>query len=148
MVVPNSLGRLQEAGQYPRPGEHAGWLGKRYNPLTTQIDKKSLTDNPYWRDCTDEELTFQIAGMTTNNSITLNQWQNRRSLMEQFDEERRRSEGIGNPSTFDAFRQRAFALVTSEKTRDALNIRSGVCRSHSRLGRTRTFSGDVGRCHR
>ena len=135
MVVPNSLGRLQEAGQYPRPGEHAGWLGKRYNPLTTQIDKKSLTDNPYWRDCTDEELTFQIAGMTTNNSITLNQWQNRRSLMEQFDEERRRSEGIGNPSTFDAFRQRAFALVTSEKTRDALNIRKESPELRDRYGR-------------
>ena len=135
MVVPNSLGRLQEAGQYPRPGEHAGWLGKRYNPLTTQIDKKSLTDNPYWRDCTDEELTFQIAGMTTNNSITLNQWQNRRSLMEQFDEQRRRSEGIGKPSTFDAFRQRAFALVTSEKTRDALNIRKESPELRDRYGR-------------
>jgi hypothetical protein len=24
MVLPNSLGKLQEAGQYPRPGEHAG----------------------------------------------------------------------------------------------------------------------------
>ncbi len=38
-VLPNTLGRLQEAGQYPRPGEHAGWLGRRFNPLTTQIDK-------------------------------------------------------------------------------------------------------------
>ena len=63
VVVPNSLGRLQEAGQYPRPGEHAGWLGRRFNPLTTQIDKRSLTDNPYWRDCSDEELTFQRTGL-------------------------------------------------------------------------------------
>ena len=135
MVVPNSLGRLQEAGQYPRPGEHAGWLGKRYNPLTTQIDKKSLTDNPYWRDCTDEELTFQIAGMTTNNSITLNQWQNRRSLMQQFDEERRLSDRMVKPSTLDAFRQRAFALVTSEKTREALNIRKESTELRDRYGR-------------
>lgn len=71
MVVPNSLGRLQEAGQYPRPGEHAGWLGRRYNPVTTQVNKKSLKDNPYWRECTDEELTYQIAGMHTQDGITL-----------------------------------------------------------------------------
>ncbi len=135
MVVPNSLGRLQEAGQYPRPGEHAGWLGQRYNPLTTQIDKKSLTDNPYWRDCTDEELTFQISGMSANNSITLDQWQNRRSLMQQFDEERRLSDRMVKPSTLDAFRQRAFALVTSEKTREALNIRKESTELRDRYGR-------------
>ena len=28
VVLPNSLGRLQEAGQYKRPGEYAGWLGR------------------------------------------------------------------------------------------------------------------------
>lgn len=39
VVLPNSLGHLQEMGQYPRPGEHAGWLGKAYNPLTTSIEK-------------------------------------------------------------------------------------------------------------
>ena len=50
-VVPNSLGRLQEAGQYRRPGEHAGWLGRRYNPPTTSVDKRDLKDNPYFRDC-------------------------------------------------------------------------------------------------
>src|SRR5262249_18841784 len=62
-VVPNSLGRLQEAGQYLRPGEHAGWLGRRYNPLTTMVDKKDMSDNPYWRECSDRELTFQIEGL-------------------------------------------------------------------------------------
>ena len=60
VVMPNTLGKLQEAGQYLRPGEHAGWLGQAYNPLTTVIEKRSLTDNPYWRDCSDEELTFAV----------------------------------------------------------------------------------------
>ena len=53
----------RKSGQYLRPGEHAGWLGRRYNPLTTVVDKKDLNDNPYWRDCRDEELTFQIEGL-------------------------------------------------------------------------------------
>ena len=58
-VVPNWLGRLQEGGQYRRPGQYAGWLGNGFDPMTTAIDKRDLTDNPYWRDCTDEELTFR-----------------------------------------------------------------------------------------
>ena len=80
MVVPNSLGRLQQAGQYPRPGEHAGWLGQRYNPLTTKVDKKSLEDNPYWRNCTDDELTYEIAGMAATEGVTVDRLGARQSL--------------------------------------------------------------------
>lgn len=134
MVVPNSLGRLQDAGQYPRPGEHAGWLGRRYNPLTTQIDKKSLTDNPYWRDCTDDELTFNIAGMAANDGLTLDRLRTRQSLLEQFDDERRRLAFRGATS-FDAFRERAVSLVTSEKTREALDIGREPAELRSRYGR-------------
>src|ERR1700722_7502905 len=63
VVVPNSLGRLQEGLVLRRPGEYAGWLGSAYEPLTTAIDKRSTTDNPYWRDCTDDGLHFQIQGL-------------------------------------------------------------------------------------
>lgn len=134
LVVPNSLGRLQEAGQYPRPGEHAGWLGQRYNPLTTQIDKKSLTDNPYWRDCSDEELTFQIAGMAAGEGITLDRLRTRQTLLGQFDAELRRS-APPSQAGYDAFQQRAFALVTSAKTRDALDIRREPPELRDRYGR-------------
>jgi uncharacterized protein (DUF1501 family) len=113
---------LQEAGQYPRPGEHAGWLGASYNPLTTRIDKKSLTDNPYWRDCSDEELTFQLEGMSQRDGITLDRMLNRQSLLVQFNDQRRQLERIGAPA-MDSFRQRALALVTSDKTREALDIK-------------------------
>lgn len=135
MVVPNSLGRLQEMGQYPRPGEHAGWLGQRYNPLTTQIDKKSVTDNPYWRDCSDEELNYQIAGMAAREGITLDRQRTRQSLLEQFDIERRRSSHKKAPAGYDAFQERAFALVTSEKTREALDIRRERPELRDRYGR-------------
>ncbi|HTI50858.1 MAG TPA: DUF1501 domain-containing protein, partial [Planctomycetaceae bacterium] len=135
MVVPNSLGRLQEAGQYPRPGEHAGWLGQRYNPLTTQIDKKSLTDNPYWRDCSDEELTFQIAGMSLREGLTVDRQRARQSLLERFDIERRRTSARRSAAGYDAFQERAFALVTSEKTREALDIRRERAELRDRYGR-------------
>jgi hypothetical protein len=62
-VVPNRLGRLQENGQYVRPGEYGGWLGTSVNPLTTKVDRRGLTDNPYWRDCSDAELRCRIEGL-------------------------------------------------------------------------------------
>jgi hypothetical protein len=133
-VLPNSLGRLQEAGQYPRPGEHAGWLGRAYNPLTTAVDKRDLQDNPYWRDCTDEELRFQIAGQSSAAEVRLDRLQRRRGLLEQFDAERRRLDDEGTAS-FDRLRQRALGLVCSERTREALNIRAEPDRVRERYGR-------------
>lgn len=123
MVLPNSLGRLQEAGQYPRPGEHAGWLGARYNPLTTRIDKKSLTDNPYWRDCTDEELNFQIEGLIEREGMTLDRMRSRTSLLNQFNQAQRQLDQVLDQHPMDLYRQRALALVSSEKTRVALDIK-------------------------
>ncbi|MFO0904089.1 MAG: DUF1501 domain-containing protein [Pirellulales bacterium] len=135
MVVPNSLGRLQEKGQYPRPGEHAGWLGLRYNPLTTQVEKRSLTDNPYWRDCTDDELNFQIAGMTAREGLTLDRLQGRQSLLDQFQAERERLDRLSGAGQFDAFRQRALALITSDETRVALDIRREPAELRDKYGR-------------
>jgi hypothetical protein len=45
-VLPNSLGRLQEAGQYLRPGEHAGWLGRRYNPCRPSWTRRTSRTIP------------------------------------------------------------------------------------------------------
>lgn len=134
MVLPNSLGALQEKGQYPRPGEHAGWMGPRYNPLTTQVPKRSLTDNPYWRDCTDEELTFQIAGMKTPEGVSLDRLDRRRSLLQQFDSSRQQLDHF-DAASYDPFREKAFSLMTSEKTRKALDIRSEPVELRDRYGR-------------
>ncbi len=135
MVIPNSLGRIEQAGQYPRPGEHAGWMGRRYNPLTTQIDKKSLTDNPYWRVCTDDELTFQIAGMAQGQDLTLDRLNRRRSLMEQFDVARQQLERTKATTSYSAFQERALGLIASTKTREALNITREPAALRDRYGR-------------
>lgn len=135
MVLPNSLGRLQEAGQYPRPGEYAGWLGQRYNPVTTKIDKKNLTDNPYWRDCSDEELTFEIEGMAAGQELTLDRLDRRRSLLDQFDSQRARLDASASLAGYSAFQQRAIGLVTSPQTRQALDIRQERSETRDRYGR-------------
>ena len=136
-VVPNSLGRLQESGQYLRPGEHAGWLGRRYNPLTTVVDKKDLKDNPYWRACGDAELTYQIEGLVASEGLTLARMGRRASLLERFDAGLRAldRDGAARARTFDSHQRRALALATSETTRNALDVRREDPRIRDRYGR-------------
>lgn len=134
LVVPNHLGHLQESGQYRRPGEYAGWLGHSYNPLTTRINKRELTDNPYWRDCSDEELTFQIAGLDPLVDLKLERVQQRADLLKQFDQQRRILDERTNRET-DLLRQRALGLVTSSRTREALDVRSESDALRDRYGR-------------
>ena len=134
-VVPNSLGRLQEAGQYLRPGEHGGWLGRRYNPLTTVVDKKDLKDNPYWRDCSDAELTYQIEGLSPTTGLDLDRINRRATLLQQFDDRRRLLDEVVRVRDFDRFRRRALDLATSEATRRALDIRGEDPRLRDRYGR-------------
>ena len=120
-VIPNSLGRLQEAGQYRRPGEHAGWLGRSFSPITTSIDKKTPEDNPYWRGCTDTELTFQIDGLVKSTEIPGNRVLMRESLLGQFDSVRESVDKTGLAG-FTTLHQKAMALLTSDRTRDALDF--------------------------
>jgi len=136
-VVPNTLGRLQEAGMFPRPGEHAGWLGRRYNPITTVVDKKDLKDNPYWRDCDDSELTFQLDGLSAAAGLRLDRMQKRSSLLSQFDAGRRAldRDAAARERVFDSNQRRAFALATSETTRRALDVRREDPRLRDRYGR-------------
>src|SRR5205807_4413956 len=112
-VVPNYLGRLEQAGQYRRPGQYAGWLGRSYDPLSTAIDKKDLKDNPYWRDCADDELTFQLDGLVPPRELRPERLDARRSLLEQFDARRRTFDRRRTVEAFDRFRRRAFGLVAS-----------------------------------
>ena len=136
-VVPNSLGRLQEAGQYLRPGEHAGWLGRRCNPLTTVVDKRDPKDNPYWRDCSDAELTFQLEGLAASDGLGIHRMQRRATLLEQFDAGRRVLDrtAAARERAFDSHHRRALALATSPVTRRALDLGREDPRVRDRYGR-------------
>src|SRR5947209_4552009 len=88
-VVPDYLGRLEQAGQYRRPGQYAGWLGRSHDPLTTVVNKRDLQDNPYWRACSDAELTFEIDGLAPPEGVTAERTGARQSLLAQFDAARK-----------------------------------------------------------
>lgn len=134
-VVPNYLGRLQETLNLYRPGEYAGWLGRTYEPLTTAIDKRDPKDNPYWRNNTDDELTFQIQGLVPSKEISLNRLHSRIGLLEQFDQQRRQLDQHEDIYYYNRFQQTAFDLVSSEKTRKALDIRQESDKLRDEYGR-------------
>jgi len=136
VVAPNFLGRLQEYSvQLVRPGEYAGWLGRRHDPLTTRIDKRDPKDNPYIRPCSEEELDYQVQGLSAVKEISLSRLENRAALLDQFDAARRALDVGRTLQTYDRFQDRAMSLVTSPRTREALDIRREPDHIRDRYGR-------------
>ena len=120
IYLPNRLGHLQG---YDRTGQYAGWLGSAYNALATDIRKRGKSDNPFFRDCTDDELDFRIKGLVSSDELSLERLRGRQSLLDQFDIARRTHELQAVFQTQDQLRARAASLVTSDKIRTALDIR-------------------------
>lgn len=131
-VLPNRLGRLQDRGQYIRPGEYGGWLGQAFNPMTTVIDKRDGKDNPYWRACEDGELSFEIEGLKP--VIPVGRIKERVNLLDQFEAVRARLD-VGDGDALDRHRRRAMALISSDRTSGALNICAEPPAIRDRYGR-------------
>ncbi|MGK0186124.1 MAG: hypothetical protein ACI9R3_001907 [Verrucomicrobiales bacterium] len=131
-ALPNWLGRLQDKGQYRRPGHYGGWLGSSYDPLTTAIDKRNDADNPYWRDCTDQELTFQMEGLAPE--LDVGRIRERVTLLKQFERVQRQLDA-GGADALDHHRKRALSLVASGEASRALDIRKEPDSMRDRYGR-------------
>jgi hypothetical protein len=136
VYLPNRLGHLQTyTSKLDRPGQYAGWLGRGFDPLATAIRKRDDNDNPFYRACTDEELDFSIQGLEFQEGLSLDRLNQRRSLVAQFDEARRAEDRGAREASYDRFRQRALALVSSEKVRRALDVREESPATRDRYGR-------------
>lgn len=135
VVLPNWLGALQDKGQYRRPGQYAGWLGRGYDPLNTDIQKRTVDDNPYWRDCSDDELKYELQGLASRESLTVDRMNRRSSLLQQLDTTRRSLDRARTVAAFDQFRQRALDLVTSDRAQKALDISREPAKLRDQYGR-------------
>jgi hypothetical protein len=134
--LPKPLGHIQKfATKLERPGQYGGWLGRGYDPLATDFQKRDENDEPYFRDCTDDELDFSIGGLGVPPGLTLDRLDGRQSLLAQFDAGRRALDGSQSVEAYNGFRRRALALVSSSKTRDALNVRLEPAATRDRYGR-------------
>lgn len=132
VYLPNKLGHIQG---YDRLGQYAGWLGRQYNALATGIRKRNPTDNPYFRDCTEEDLQFRLKELDGAPELTLDRLNERRGLLDQLDDQRRLLDQGVRLASFDRTRDRAFTLATSEKLRNALDLRREPDAFRDRYGR-------------
>ncbi len=132
VYLPNPLGHIQG---YDRAGGYAGWLGNTYNALATHIGKRGPTDNPYFRDCTDDELDFRIQGLDAPSVLTLDRTQRRIGLLGQFDEARSRIDRARTHGEFDRLHARAVDLITSQSMRTAFDLREEPEPLRDRYGR-------------
>lgn len=121
VYLPKRLGHF--AG-YDINGQYAGWLGNAYNGLATDIScKRAADDNPYFRDCTDEELDYRISGLEPIPDVTLDRLNRRESLLEQFTTQRRELDQASSVRNFNSSRERALSLLTSKEISEAFDIR-------------------------
>jgi hypothetical protein len=104
-----------------RPGPYGGFLGKRFDPLCSEVKpaidpKPPAGRRPMWLG------TPALADTTLAADMTLDRLDSRKTLLQQIDDQQRRAEANGTLQTFDRVRQRAFSLLTASKLKTAFDI--------------------------
>ncbi len=132
IYLPRLLGHF--AG-YDINGQYAGWLGKAHDPMATAIRKRHATDNPFFRDCTDKDLNFRLAGLDPLPSVTIDRLDTRQRLLAQFDAQRPGLDRAAAVRTFNTQQRQALRLLTSPDVARAFDLRHEPGRLRDRYGR-------------
>lgn len=132
IFLPRRLGHM--AG-YDINGQYAGWLGRAYNGIAANIGKRHANDNPFFRDCSDDELDFRLPGLDPVPELTLERFDRRATLLQQLDAQRRRLDQAAAVRDFDSLRARALSLLTSDQVGAAFDIRREPGSLRDRYGR-------------
>lgn len=103
---------------FKRGGPHAGFLGAAYDPVWSDHEGDAPKGDPY-RGIT-LQSRFQL-GQRGTPDITLDHLSQRRSLLQQFDRERRQLDAVPQRG-FDRQQELAFNLLTSARMRQALDL--------------------------
>jgi hypothetical protein len=120
-------------GEVPRAGPYAAFLGNAYNPIWTEFrgratvrTVKTLQEQrlevmePYMGISPDSR--FELASATRlAPDITLDRLQRRRSLVQQMEQARRRTESTAERG-MDRYRQMAYELIGSTRLQQALDL--------------------------
>jgi len=124
----------KRAGEVPRAGPYAAFLGGDYNPVWTEFHgegtrkvlktlqgQKLEVLEPYVG--IGPESRFELSTSTELPvDMTLDRLNRRRSLVEQFDRSRKEIEHASAARNLDRYRQMAHLMLGSEKIRTALDV--------------------------
>jgi hypothetical protein len=137
----------QRTGEVHRAGPYAAFLGSAYNPHFTTFHGKATAkitktlaeatkefDEPYVGISPDSH--FALGGEPAAD-LTLDRLDRRKSLLDQFEDARRRREKLSPTyETGDPYREMAYALLGSEKLRQALDVRREPAKVRESYGHT------------
>jgi hypothetical protein len=123
---------------FRRAGPYAGFLGRRYDPLTTacQPFRDPGTPAPGPGHPQIVRGVPYLPDSLLGGDLTLDRLDRRRDLLQQMDEQLRRAESAPALNTFDRVQQRAFNLLTSAKVRAAFDLEREDPKRLERYGRT------------
>jgi hypothetical protein len=104
------------------PGQHASFLGKRHDPLF-------FTQDPSSPD-------FALPELSLPANLPIERLEARRELQKLIDEQSRLLEHAAAAQGFDAYYEKALAMLSSTRLRDAFNLPAEPAAVRERYGRT------------
>lgn len=110
-------------GNFPWPGQDAGYLGRRFDP---------------WRmHCDPNQNSFQVPGMQPLVDMAEIRYDERRSLLQQMDARLGRLQRSPSMAKYDLYAQQAIKLVAGERGRSAFDLNQETPEMRERYGRSR-----------
>src|SRR5439155_19869173 len=117
----------------PQAGPYGGFLGRRDDPLCTRVGRVGDAMNRL-NSVTPQMLDFTLQGTELSADVTLDRLNRRRSLLEQFDGQRRTVEARASVEAFQRGQSLAFDLISSAATRRALDLNQEPTELRERYG--------------
>lgn len=128
--------------RFGRPGPQPHWLGTAWAPVVSSWEGKSTGEDPYGQGRENPyggitpETRFTLAPGQQSRDITLDRLSRRQSILEQFDTQRAKFEGMDDIRAWDRSRQLALNLLTSDKLRGAMDVQAETLKTREAYGMT------------
>jgi hypothetical protein len=121
-----------------RPGPYAGFLGQRYDALTTEVAPFKAPGTGSGGPGTPEIVLGEprLPNSVLADGVTIDRLNQRRSLMGQIEDQLRCADAQPSLDQFNRTQRRAFNLLTSTEIRSAFDLESEDPRLRERYGRT------------
>jgi len=103
------------------PGQHAGWLGRAYDPFLVSGDP----NQPHW----------QVPALTLMDGQSPERLGHRRELLESLSRQRQQWEARGPAGQLGTQQSQAFGLLTSAAVRGAFDLQQETAETRERYGR-------------
>ena len=110
-------------GNFPWPGQDAGFLGRRHDPWLIH--------------CQPQDNTFNVPGLTLEKDIAGLRLDRRRQLLDQFDAARNHLDRAPAVSSYQLHAQQALDLLTRGRAGTAFDISQESDKTRDRYGRSR-----------